>query len=309
MEVYRVPPYPLTTVWDVPIPNYTYTLYLEDLVDHSVEISQIDSDTNSQIHYELPLSKVQFDRSFLIRFYDTEQEHILLEDNLDIIRPYVDTTKLASTASEIMEYKTYELIARSVIDTIVGNGFYNHKLIMQGVGQGVDYYPLWEHAYRVLKVYENDVLVYDIDAVDPTTNIHEYKITFDNSAIYRVDPGTLTGQVINRTESYPLNLITGGGDLAPIGFRLVDFPRGYDYIFVLDAGYKTIPPDIERATLMLIEDLKCGKLEYYKRYMTAYNTDQFRIQFDKSMFSGTGNYIVDRILEKYQNNITRPGVL
>ena len=60
---------------------------------------------------------------------------------------------------------------------------------------------------------------------------------------------------------------------------------------------------------MLIEDIKCGKLDYYKRYITSYNTDLFKIQFDKSMFDGTGNYIVDKILEKYEFNITRPGVL
>jgi hypothetical protein len=309
VEIYRVPPYPITTKWDLPIPNYTYKLYLEDLVDHSTELFTVTSDVNGQVSYELPITKVQFDRSFLIRFYDTELEHVLYESNLDIVRPYVDVNKLATTASEIAEYKMNELIARSIIDTQVGNGFYNHKLIMQGIGQGTDYYPLWEHAYRVLKVYENNVLVYDLDAEDPETNVHQYKINLDNSAIYRVDASAITTESYNRTESYPLNTMTGSGDLLPIGGRTVHFPYGYEYTFILDAGYKTIPPDIERATLMLIEDLKCGKLEYFKRYMTSYNTDQFRIQFDKGMFDGTGNFIVDKILEKYENNITRPGVL
>ncbi len=309
MEIYRVPPYPITTTWDLPIPNYTYTLYLEDLVDHSIEIGTIESDANGRAEYVLPLTRIQFDREFLIRFYDTEQEHILYESNLDIIRPYVDVTKIVSTASEIAEYKTHELIARSIIDTKVGNGFYNHKLIMQGIGQGTDYYPLWEPAYRVLKAYENDVLVYDIDAEDPSTNHHTYKITLDNSAIYRVESSLTSTEPFNRTESYPLNTMPGSDDLAPIGSRVAHFPYGYEYTFILDAGYKTVPPDIERATLMLIEDLKCGKLEYFKRYMTSYNTDQFRIQFDKAMLEGTGNFIVDKILEKYESNITRPGVL
>lgn len=60
---------------------------------------------------------------------------------------------------------------------------------------------------------------------------------------------------------------------------------------------------------MLIDDIKCGKLDYYKRYISAYNTDQFRIQFDKNMMSGTGNLLVDKILEKYITSITKPGVL
>lgn len=309
MEVMRVPPYPITTTWDLPIPNYEYIVSVEDLVDHSIQESNLFSDANGKLTYVLPLANVQYDRNFFIKFYDTEHEHTLYESNLDVIRPYVNPTKLGTTASEIEEYKMYELIARSIIDTKVGNGFYNHKLILQGVGQGTDYFPLWEETSRVLKVYENDILVYDIDAEDPSTNIYTYKVTLDNSAIYRIDPTDVINTVNNRYEAQPAVLPSGSGDLGYIGYRTVAFPRGYDYTFILDSGYKAVPPDVEAATLMLIEDLKCGKLEYYKRYMSAYNTDQFRIQFDKSMMDGTGNYIVDKILEKYETTITKPGVL
>ena len=70
-----------------------------------------------------------------------------------------------------------------------------------------------------------------------------------------------------------------------------------------------MPADIEHAAKLLIEDLKCGKLDYYKRYVTSYNTDQFRIQFDKTMFNGTGNFLVDKILEKYVKTIVKPGII
>ena len=309
MEVLRVPPYPLTTTWNLPIANYEYVVYVEDLVDHSVEETRISSDANGVLTYQIPLAKVQYDRYFFIKFYDTEHEHTLYEENLDIIRPYINPNHLATTASEIAEYKMYELISRSIIDTIVNNGFYNHKLIVQGVGQGTDYFPLWENTSKVLKVYENDILVYDIDAVDPSTNIYTYKVTTNNSAIYRVDSSEVIGDSFNRIESHPAMIPSASGDLAHVGYRLVAFPTGYDYTFILDSGYKTVPADVEAATKMLIDDLKCGKLEYYKRYMTAYNTDQFRIQFDKSMLDGTGNFIVDKILDKYITTITKPGVL
>ena len=59
----------------------------------------------------------------------------------------------------------------------------------------------------------------------------------------------------------------------------------------------------------MMEDIKCGKLDYYKRYVTAYNTDQFRIQFDKSVLNGTGNMLVDKILDKYANTILKPGII
>ncbi len=299
----RVPPYPLTTVWNLPIANYTYVQYVEDLIDHSVVEEEVTSDENGVVEYVLPLEKVQFDRKFLMRFYDTEHEHILYEENLDVIRPYVDPSKLGTTASEIAEYKMLELVARSLIDTYVNDGFYNHKQIVQTVGQGTDYFSLWDDTNRVLKAYENNVLVYDVDT--PDDNMYDYIVTLDNSAIQRV-----VNDSYNRAESTPGTYLPAYGDLGNVGSsRTVDFPKGYDYTFILDTGFKAIPADVEYATKVLIEDLKCGKLDYYKRYVTGYNTDQFRIQFDKSVLDGTGNMLVDKILDKYVMTIVKPGIL
>jgi len=302
MEVMRVPPYPITTTWTLPIPNYTYIQYVEDLVDHSVVETEVTSDANGIVIYELPLDKVQYDRKFYIKFYDSEHIHTLHEENLDIIRPYVNANKLATTASEVTEYRMLELVARSIIDTIIPNGFYNHKQVIQTVGQGTDYFPVWFDTNKVLKVYENNVLVYDVET--PETNIYDYIITLDNSAIQRVitDP-------YNRSEQSPPNVPVARGDLGYYGYQSVGFPAGYDYTFIVDSGYKTIPSDVEYATQVLLEDIKCGRLDYYKRYVTNYNTDQFRIQFDKSLFDGTGNLLVDKILDKYANTILKPGII
>jgi hypothetical protein len=302
MEVMRVPPYPITTTWQLPIPNYEYIQYVEDLVDHSVVETTVMSDADGVVTYELPLDKVQYDRKFYIKFYDSEHIHTLHEENLDIIRPYVNAKKLGTTASEIAEYRMLELVSRAVIDTIIPNGFYNHKQIVQAVGQGTDYFPLWFDTNKILKVYENNVLVYDVET--PTENQYEYVITLDNSAVQRV-----ISERYNRSESIPLGFIESRGDLGYYGFGTVAFPVGYDYTFVLDTGFKTIPTDVEYATNSLMEDIKCGKLDYYKRYVTNYNTDQFRIQFDKSLFNGTGNLLVDKILDKYSNTILKPGII
>ena len=298
----RVPPYPITTTWILPIANYTYIQYVEDLVDHSVIETEVTSDENGIVEYTLPLDKVQYDRKFYIKFYDTEHEHTLYEENLDIIRPYVNASKLGTTASEISEYRMLELVSRSIVDTIIPNGFYNYKKIVQAVGQGSDYFPLWYDTNKVLKVYENNVLVYDVET--PEENIYDYIVTLDNSAIQRV----IIDQY-NRAEISPPNLPVGRGDLGYYGYQSVAFPSGYDYTFILDSGYKTIPSDVEYATKTLMEDIKCGKLDYYKRYVTAYNTDQFRIQFDKSVLNGTGNMLVDKILDKYANTILKPGLI
>lgn len=301
MEVLRVPPYPITTYWDVSLPNTEYSIYIEDLVDHSTETIPVTSNAESKIEYTLPRSRILFDREFLFRVYTTNGE-IEVDDNLTILRPYVDPSTLATTASEIKEYKYLELLSRSMIDTIIQEGFYNRKMIIQTTGQGTDYFPIWKYVNRILKVYENNVLVYDVET--PETNIYNYVITLDNSAIQRVilDP-------YNRAEQVPPNLPLARGDLGYYGYQSIAFPVGYDYTFIVDGGYKAIPADVEIATKLLIEDFKCGKLDYYKRYVTSYNTDQYKVQFDKSILQRTGNLVVDTILDKYSNNLIRPGLI
>lgn len=304
MEILRVPPYPISTTWNLPDANYDYIVYVEDLVDHSIEEQNIASDANGVVIYTLPVAKVQFDRQFLIRFYDSEHEHIIYESNLDIIRPYVNPETLGTTASEIAEYKRWELIARSLIDTYTGIGFYNHKSIFQVQGNGLDVIPVWRDANRVLKVYENNQLIYDID--DTAAYPYEFKVTLDNSAIQRTESG-----YYNRLEvtNPALTLPISRGEYMWDGRITGVFPNGHDYLFVLDEGFRAIPPDIEKAAIMLIDDLKCGRLDYYQKYVTSYNTDQFRIQFDKKMLEGTGNLLVDKILDKYMKSITKVGVL
>lgn len=302
MDILRVPNYPKVTTWDVPDANASYTIYTEDLVDHVLTNTLVNSTASSTITYNIAQSESFIDRSFLFQVMD-EDDNLVIEDNIDLIRPYVDPNTLGSTASEIAEYTQLEMVARSIIDTVVADGFYNSKQIVQGVGQGSDYFSIWPKFNKILKVYENNILIYDFET--PDDNIYTFNITGDNSAVQRVFDGSY-----NRVEQGAIVLPPAYGDLGSVGSgRIVDFPRGYDYTFVLDAGYKTVPTDIEYATKLLIEDLKCGKLDYYKRYVTSYNTDQYKIQFDKSILSGTGNMIVDKILDKYLKNVMRPGVI
>lgn len=309
MEILRVPPYPITATWDVPEPNADYVIYLEDLVDHSFENIDITSDSNSKINYVMPRTKLQFDRDFLFRVYDTDGE-IVIDSNLTIYRPYVDPNTLGTTATEVAQYKEFEIVARSIIDaylsegSAMGGAFYNHKLIVQLTGQGTDYFPIWHNTNRVLKVYENNVLVYDYDDTETPWD-YTYIVSLDNTSIMRV----ITGEY-NRFESIPKISGRAFGDLGFAGYSGgVAFPNGYDYVFILDAGYKAIPPDIELATKYLIEDLKCGTNDYYKRFITQYSTDQFDIKFAPQFLEGTGNIIVDKILSNYKSMQFKPGII
>jgi hypothetical protein len=386
MEVLRVPPYPITTKWDVPAANTAYSIYIEDLVDHSYETSSVTSDSNSQVSYILPRSKVQFDREFLFQVLDSTGE-IVVDDNLSVYRPYVNPNDLGTTIAEINEYRDWEIIARSIMDQYIldhsanGDAFYNHKLVIIKEGQGNDYFPLWHNVNRVLKVYENNILIYNgedvaitiptqtptissgtvtlttsvahgfevgnvitisglnpsgyngttitITAVPSTTSFsfassttgnitvagtvlriwpYEYKTLLDNSAIARVE----ADGYYNRNESTPLRIPAASGDLGAYSGasdNYVAFPSGFDYTFILDAGFKTVPPDIQLAAKILVEELKCGTNLYYNKYVTEYSTDQFDVKFATDFLKGTGNIIVDKILNNYKGNVFKPAIL
>ena len=221
-------------------------------------------------------------------------ETILQDETYEIIRPYVDPSTKGSTASDIAEYTANEEIARAIIDSIVKEGFYYKKKVLHFTGTGADYLPIWDDVKKVLAVYENNKLVED----------REYEVSSDKTAIIEKSSDN-----INRAESSPLVLPAAASDSLDPQFVYRGFGKTWDYLITVEHGYTAVPSDIARATEMLIHDLECGKLDYYKRFISSYNTDQYRIQFDKGLFEGTGNIIVDKILSKYTKSITKLGVL
>lgn len=306
MEILRVPPYDDIIVnFVVPSGYSDADIYarVTDMADLSVQVLEfLGWSAGDNVNISLP---GRYDNNYRVEIFTIgEGEELIHEEYYELIRPYVDPNTLGTTASEIAEYKILELVARSMIDTFVPEGFYNKKITIVGTGNGSDYFSLWEKVYRVFKVYENNVLVYDRST--PDLNEFQYVITSDKTAIQRVREDVLE---LNRYESTAQKLPVASGDLGYYGYEGISFPSGYDYTFIVDHGYLTVPDDVEYAAKLLIEDLKCGKLDYYKRYVTSYNTDQFKIQFDKAMLGGTGNFLVDKILDKYVKTIVKPGII
>ena len=328
MQILRLPPYPLSVTYTVPHANTDYILVIENVSELTEIEESVSSNSSKQITYSLDDEFIKYDRSYALTIYqdggssgtDLVREDIVVQDNLEIVRPYVDPTSLAisGTASDIALYKGYENLARVIIDSAVG-GFYYNRTYLEVVGQGNDYLPLWKKTHKILKVYENAQLVYDVDNADGAELLdYTFLITKDKTAITK-DPLEAVDS-INRAERRYSRIPLGYSDSISM-FDTEDsghtqavvpgvaFPEGADYIMLLETGYKVVPYDIQDATLMLIDDIKCGKLDYYKRYIKHYSTDQFKIEYDKRLIDGTGNILVDKILEKYKENIVRPGVL
>jgi hypothetical protein len=303
MEILRVPPYLNVNFEALTVPagftNATVSIVVTDLADLSETITSAQVSTGQKVSVSLP---GLYDSSYRVQVLTSESVP-LADETVELVRPYVDPSSQGDLPSEISAYAEKEELARAVIDSIVPDGFYLKKTVLEITGLGLDYLPIWVDAKKILKVYENNVLVFDAES--PETSRTLYRISDDKTAIIEDYVGTF-----NRREGAPQELPASPSDyvdLAYFGSR--GFPHTYDYRVVLEYGVYAVPSDIARATLLLIEDIECGKLEYYKRYVSAYNTDQFRIQFDRQSFEGTGNLIVDKILSKYIKSIRKIGVL
>ncbi len=322
MEILRLPPYPLSIEYTVPTASTSYFLVISnnDRYEEILDVA-VTSNASAVVTRTLADSFSNYDDHYAVTIYEkngSSRGDIVVEDNLEILRPYVDPNDLATTATEIAEYTEYEKLARQIIDSYIPGGFYFTTEWLQVVGQGTDYIPIWHRGYKVLKVYENAELVWDSSEEEPALDNYDYSITKDKSGIIK-DPSSGVDQW-NRAERKPAKMAIAASD----SFSWFDtsdsaniqtfqggvsFPEGVDYMFYLEAGYKVVPNDIKDATNMLIDDIKCGKLDYYKRYIESYRTDQFNFKSNKNIFNGTGNLLVDKILQKYVKTITRPGVL
>ena len=292
MELLRVPS--LTTEVEIKVtsPSESYSYTITDLQDRSQTSGTETSDSNSVVTITLPST---YDGSYVVTI-DTVDHYF------DVVRPYVDPTTQGDSQTEIDDYASYEELARAIIDSVVPEGFYYKKKVIETTGLGSDYIPLWTNAHSILKLYENNILMYDASSPDDYST--SYSITDDRTAIVENYSGTL-----NRLESAALVMPTGATDLLNTQLVYRGFPNTFDYKILLASGYPKLPSDISRAAKLLVEDISCGKIDYAQRYMKSYSTDQFKIGFDNRVFEGTGNLIVDKILSKYAKSIRTIGVL
>jgi hypothetical protein len=293
MEILRVPPYaniPVTYTIPADVVDEDVTVTVTDLADLSISTLEFEElSTGDTVTVNLP---GRYDSDYRVEV--SIDGDIVSDTTYEIVRPYVNPTTKGDTASDISAYADNEELARAVIDSIVGEGFYYKKKVLNFTGTGSDYLPIWDDVKKVLTVYENNKLVTD----------REYEVTSDKTAI--VEKST---DNINRAESAPLVLPAASSDSLDPQFIYRGFGKTWDYRITVEYGHTSVPSDIVKATEMLVHDIECGKLDYYKRFISSYNTDQYRIQFDKGLFEGTGNILVDKILSKYTKSITKLGVL
>jgi hypothetical protein len=318
MNILRQTPFPLEVSYDGLMPSTDYALEIYD--DHTeLKLSvMVSSDSNGVVSYELPTTFEKYDETYSLYIYNLdsndEPDDTVVIDNVYIYRPYINPILLSDDGCNSEEYITLERTARHIIDTLVG-GFYYTRGEVETTGLGADYLPLPKRANKINAVYENNVKVYD--RINPITKQYTYVLSPDKTAMTIKMEGSY-----NRQQSKVVSIPVGASDSFMLYGDDYDqilalteikgpslFPRNWDYTVYGEWGWPVVPQDIKDATKMLIDDMKCGKLSYIQKYVTEYQTDQFRVKYSDLSVRGTGNLLVDKILENYSTPIYRLGVI
>ena len=277
MEIYRRPPYPLWAEVEVPLANHSYTVLIDTYSDAYT------SDVDGILAFNVPVEIEKYDGEYTLVIKDGTE--IVVEDTLRVVRPYVNVAQEFPN-EDIEKYSEYEKIARLAIDNIVG-GFYYTKERFERMGTGSDVLPIGYNIRKLIEVSENGEVVYD-----GNDNTYEYVIS-DNGLYIKV---ASTEDII---EGSPIKIPTGSSDSYGNFYWGVQFGNDYQYTVTAECGYPVVPTDIKTITKRMIKELACGTPNYLQKYVVKYETAEFRTDFDKRAFDGTGDLIVDQTLKRY----------
>jgi hypothetical protein len=291
MEVLRNNGQVPTVLFSGLVPSAAYTLSYTDLVNDLEFLDESTSNVSGEVTFTLDARYAKYDGildAVITNYLDEE----VITTNIDVVRPYVlDLLSLSTTLNKSLSaVKDMERTARYIIDSEVSRGFGFVRKEKEVVGNGSDYLVINEKINKLYKVYENGILLYDSTS---QTNEVNFAISKDKTSIVPVDAQQ------NKTE-YP--------EVWRDRYLSRIFADGYDYVIDADYGYKVVPQDIQEAAQLLCADLSSDNMKYLNKYIESFDNQDFKIKFAKNFNASTGNLVVDRILQKYKNDI-RVGVL
>ena len=307
----------MTTLYRIPGTDYRYKIdvtgvdkiVVGDVIGLFTDYTPIgfDVDWDSSYIDLAPFSNQ--DRTVTISAYNAVGD-LLFEQAVEIVRPYA-TPPIGATEAEVTDFYAKESIARTVIDSLTG-GFYLRRKMIGYESMGGDIIPLKDNIIKIFRVWENGRLAFDVTSAS-FEHTKLFFISSDRSSII-----AHTGQV-NRIAGNSSRTGWAPSDYTRETYDSIDmsrpytsgsFPKGFDYVLDVLQGYAYLPSEITTATNLLINSGQCTD-QYLNRYITEYDTDQYRIKYSKEALDGTGNRQVDMILAPFinSNGVIRAGVM
>ena len=147
---------------------------------------------------------------------------------------------------------------------------------------------LTEKMLSVDEIYEDDLLVYS--ASTGYNDLGGDIVLSDTGKTIYLDTNETSGSVPRPTQ-----------DVLASSSKVGRFKDSKRYAIIGTIGWQFVPQDIRTATIMLVSDLLSNDYQWRNKYLSKVNLSEITFQLNSSAFIGTGNAIVDSILDAYKN--------
>ncbi len=87
--------------------------------------------------------------------------------------------------------------------------------------------------------------------------------------------------------------------VAPYSKSAVNFIEHAEYVIDGVWGWYSVPPAVQEAARLLINDYACADSQYRDRFLTSMTAADWRIQFHEGAFSSTGNVRANQLLAEF----------
>jgi hypothetical protein len=258
----------------------------------------LNPDYCGEYYYNLPSSATSTDRVLKVVWsYSISGRSIQETEYVYVVTPYATVDEIVaelgySSRPEDPNYFSYEKIrtaeraARMMISNELGFTMGKRTGSTTAYGSGADVLVLSEKILSISELYENDELMVDVS--------ENYNIFGFNVEI------TETGYGIRIVPPNPGDDIDERESIDFIGYEKGRFRDGYRYKINGVLGWNYIPAEIKQCVFLLVNDLLCNDSIWRSRYVKKINSGQMSVELSSLTFNGTGNAIVDAILQKFK---------
>lgn len=185
------------------------------------------------------------------------------------------------------EIKNAERLARTVIDGYTGQKFGKRSGWQEVFGNGSDACFLTEPMLSIEKMYENDILVYDKTS-SPSVNQFGFEIMLTQTS--------KTVRIVNAGWD-----VRYDNNIDPSILYYGRFRNNSRYKFDGVIGWNYVPSNVKLATVLLAGDYLANDAAWRIRYLNEISMSEVSFKMTAGAFNGTGNLLVDNMLDMYRN--------
>lgn len=238
---------------------------------------------------------LKFTWSYTLQGHPTSQE-----DFYEVYTPYASVADIieyfnfGTRPSDLnyrseQEIQAAEFIARMQIESYTYQSFGRYWGDQEIFGNGSDALELNERMLTIEKVYENGALAIDYTQNPVYNNFGwDVELTPTHKAI-RIVNNDFQG-ILNYEPAYdPTTLYAGR------------FRSGYRYMVYGEKGWTYVPQDVRRMTVLLAGDHLAQDAQWRQKYLKKVDLSEVSFELAAGAFNGTGNAVVDQVLDNYRN--------